>query len=83
MLVVLNGVPPRGTKEAQAREVLDSLGVPVCPVSCGYRAAFDHAGTLGLSVQEYDPRGKAASEIAAVYRTIINIVNSQTTKGVN
>ena len=83
LLCVLNGVPPRGPKEQQAREILAGHGVPVCPASLGYRAAVDHAATLGLSAQEYDPTGKAAAEMASVYAFITDLVNSKTPKGVN
>ncbi|HEX6879047.1 MAG TPA: ParA family protein, partial [Terriglobales bacterium] len=57
---VLNGVPPRGSKAAQASEVITSLGVRVCPAALGHRAAFSDAGALGLTAQEFDPTGKAA-----------------------
>lgn len=47
--IVLNGVPARGPKRMQATEVLESMSLPVCPVAFGYRAAFDHASSLGLN----------------------------------
>ena len=78
VLCVLNGVPPRGPKEWQARDVLASMNVPVCPASIGQRAAIDHAAALGMSAQEYEPGGKAAAEIAAVYSCVWESVNSQT-----
>ena len=62
VLAVLNGVPTRGPKAAQAREVLEGMSVPVCAGTFGQRVAFDHAGALGLSAQEYEPGGKAAKE---------------------
>jgi chromosome partitioning protein len=74
--VVLNGVPPRGPKQEQASDVLKSMGVPVCPAALGYRAAFDHAGALGLAAQEYDPSGKAALEVEQVYKFVSKLVNS-------
>lgn len=67
-VAVLNGVPPRGSKRWQAEEVLGATGVTICPVALGHRVAFDHAGTLGLSAQEYEPTGKAAQEIGGVYK---------------
>ena len=82
-LAVLNGVPPRGPKERQAREVLARLGVPVCPAALGQRAAFDHAGALGLSAQEYEPKGKAAAEIQEslqVHYGTCKLENSQRSK---
>ena len=83
LLCVLNGVPPRGTREQQAREILGRLGIPVCPASIGHRAVIDHAAAVGLSAQEYEPRGKAAAEIGAAYASIAELVNSSTRKGEN
>ena len=69
-LCVLNGVPPRGPRQPQARRLLDDLGVPVCAASLGLRAAVDYAAAVGASAQEHEPRGKAAAEIAAVYDAV-------------
>ena len=66
-LCVLNGVPPRGPRQPQARRLLHDMGVPVCAASLVLRAAVDYAAAAGASAQEYEPRGKAAAEIAAVY----------------
>ena len=67
MAVILNGMPPRGTKREQAEDVIRDLTLLVCPASFGYRAAFNDAGVLGLTAAEYDPEGKAAQEIELVY----------------
>ncbi len=64
-LCVLNGVPRRGPSQPQARRLLADMGVPVCAASLGAGAAVDYAA--GASAEEYEPRGKAAAEIAAVY----------------
>ena len=80
-VVVLNGVPSRGPKREQATEILKSMGLLVCPTAYGYRAAFDHAGALGLNAQEYEPRGKAADEIKLVYEFMCKHINSLTKKG--
>ena len=69
-LCVLNGVPPRGPRQPQARRLLADMGVPVCAVSLGLRAAVDYAAAGGASALEYEPRGKAAAEIAAVYHIV-------------
>ena len=69
-LCVLNGVPPRGPRQPQARRLLADLDVPVCTASLGLRAAVDYAAAAGDSAQEHQPRGKAASEIAAVYHIV-------------
>ena len=81
VLAVLNGVPARGPKAAQARDVLKGMGVSVCPAEFGQRVAFDHAGALGLSAQEYEPGSKAAKEVRDVYLLVMQRVNSLTGKG--
>lgn len=78
---VLNGVPSRGPRRAQAEDVLKSVEVAVCPVAFGHRVAFDHAGTLGLSAQEYEPTGKAAAEIIDVYKYTCRQVDKLSSRG--
>jgi len=68
VVVVLNGVPAQGSEQGQARAILEGLGILVCPTTLGQRKAFPQAGTVGQSPQEYDPTGKAAGEIHAVYK---------------
>ncbi len=80
---ILNGVPSRGSKGAQAAEVITSLGLVVCPTALGYRAAFSDAGALGLTAQEYDPAGKAAHETEEVYKFMCKLLKLETSKGVN
>ena len=70
IIVVLNAVPARGQKGQQATEVLQSMGPDVCPAAFGSRVAFAHAVAAGLSAEEYDPRGKAGTEIRQVYKYI-------------
>jgi len=73
--VVLNAVPPRGTLVREAGEVVESYGVTLCPVCVGQRAAFVHALTDGATAEEYEPRGKAAEEVAQLYRWICKHVD--------
>ena len=75
MLCVLNGVPPRGPRQGQARMVLAQLGVPVCDASIGLRAAIDYAAAAGQSAQEYEPRGKAAAEMSTVYGCVRSLLD--------
>ena len=79
-LCVLNGVPPRGPRQPQARRLLADMGVPVCTASLGLRAAVDYAAAAGASAQEYDPRGKAAAETAAVYDAVRRLVDLPTSR---
>jgi chromosome partitioning protein len=70
IVVILNGLPPRGTRREQAEDVLRAQEISVCPFGFGYRAAYNDAGTLGLSAQEYDPSGKATEEVKGVYEFV-------------
>lgn len=66
--VVLNAVPPRGPLNQQAREAVKAYGVDIAPVELGQRMAFTHAMTDSLGVQEYESKGKAASEITKLHK---------------
>lgn len=73
--ILLNACPPgRGVGEAsvtvEARQALQSAPLPVAPVSITQRAAFAHALNSGAAVHEFEPNGKAAKEIAALWRWI-------------
>ncbi|MEP7245380.1 MAG: AAA family ATPase [Gammaproteobacteria bacterium] len=80
---VLNGVPASGSEREEATQVLQELGVTVSPTGLGYRKAFQQAGAMGKGPQEYDPDGKAAQEVAAVYQFVCELMNSRTSEGVN
>lgn len=72
--VVLNCVPPRGTLADEADEAVSTYGMPLAPIRIGQRAAFVHSLTLGQSVQEFEPKGKAAEEITELYKWMIKQV---------
>ena len=69
-LAVLNTVPMRGGLKGEAEQVLKSYGVEMAPVTLGHRIAFVHSLTSGQGVLEYEPNGRAAEEIAALFRAI-------------
>lgn len=77
-MVVLNAVPPRGTRHDQAREALARFSMPVCPAMLTQRAAFGDAGTVGLTALESDRNGKAAQEIRLVYKYTTRLLNKLT-----
>ena len=78
---VLNAVPARGRKRQQADQALKELGIAVCPEVFGARVAFDHANTVGLSAQEYEPASQAAKEIQDVYTSICRLIDMSTRRG--
>ncbi|AMW35720.1 AAA family ATPase [Haematospirillum jordaniae] len=75
---VLTQTPPRGSLTEEAAEAIRGYGVALAPVTIGNRMAFVHAFTMGKGVQELGSDSKAAEEIAALYRFIINQMESKT-----
>ena len=65
--IVLNAVPPRGDLAEQARQAVERYEVPCAPCEIGHRIGFVHAFNAGLTVQEFEPKGKATNEINALY----------------
>jgi chromosome partitioning protein len=75
--VVLNAVPPGATRiEADAREAIAMHGLKVAPVIISERAAFGHALTVGMAAPEYEPEGKAASEVAALCKWLFAVLQT-------
>lgn len=74
-LVILNAVPPRGSRQGQAARAIADMGLEVCHASFGNRAAFGDSATLGRAALEFEPRGKAAEETRQVYKYISRLLN--------
>lgn len=72
--VILNQVPHQGPLADQAAQSIKQQGGQVCPVRIHHRAAFVHSLTAGLGAQEFEPQGKAAEEIEALYKWTLGIV---------
>lgn len=68
--ILLNAVPVRGVLTNEAEAGLSTF-LSVVPVRLYHRAAYSHAVNDGRSVEEYDPHGKAAEEIRALYKRIM------------
>ena len=64
---ILTRCPPRGKRIAEAESGLLVFGLPVCPVPVVNRTAYPDAYGSSLGVSEYEPEGKAAKEIAALW----------------
>jgi chromosome partitioning protein len=76
--VVLNAVPPRSSIGREAAEGLTTRGARVAPHQLTHRAAFAHGVIDGRTAQEFEPQGKAAEEIEALYRWLCGIVDMPT-----
>ena len=75
--VLLNGVPPNvARREEAAASITGHPEAPfaVCPHAFGHRVAFGDSSVLGLTPQEYEPKGKASQEINNVHKYVNNIV---------
>ena len=66
--IVFNDVPARGDRVDQARDAVKVFDVPCVPSAIGHRIAFVDSYNAGLTVQEYEPRGKASYEIRDLYQ---------------
>lgn len=69
---ILNGVPSRGTRADETREVLRDI-LPVAPVDIHHLVAYSDALNDGRSVEELNTIGKAAEEIRALYKWLITV----------
>lgn len=65
--VVLTFCPPVGSEAEEARAIIEKMGVDLAPVQIHNRKAYARAQIEGLAAQEFEPTGKAAAEIKALY----------------
>lgn len=64
---VLSACPYRAPEIDEAREALATFGLPVAPVVVHLRRPLARALKHGQAVAEFEPRGKAAAEIAELW----------------
>jgi chromosome partitioning protein len=76
--VLINAAPPQGTLYAEAQRAAKDMGFEVCPAVLRQRAAYGYAPGGGRSVIEYEPNGKAAEEVRALYKFANKLLNSRT-----
>ena len=74
-LAVINHAPPRtGAGEpsivAEARETLTRMGATVAASVISQRVAMSHAVIGGQTVNEYEPEGRAAAEMLALWHEV-------------
>lgn len=69
--VLLNAVPARATRQiSEASVFVEGLGLKVCPISFGERAAFHRSSATGEVASEADSEGKAAGEAEALWQWV-------------
>jgi len=74
-LAVINHAPARtGSTEpaivAEARAALVAMGATVAATALANRVAMSHAILTGSTVNEHEPDGKAAAEVAALWQEV-------------
>jgi chromosome partitioning protein len=65
--LLLNACPSRAPEVTQARELCGAQPIPLAAVELGERRAYARAVQSGRSVQELEPGGAAADEIARLW----------------
>ena len=73
-VLVVNQGRPGSPRNAEVQARLQAFGVPVCPAVVMRRVVLADAFLDGKAVQEVEPNGKGAAEIAAVWRWLIKRV---------
>ncbi len=68
--IVLNACPARAPEIAEARALCNDVALPLAPVELGDRRAYSRAVQSGRAVQEFDPKGAAAAEIARLWEYV-------------
>ena len=71
--VVINAAP-RGKLSEEAKEALQQQGIVVLDPVLFHRVAYSHAVIDGRSVHEYEPEGKAAEEIDALFSCLKKVI---------
>lgn len=77
-VVLINDAPIQGARHKHAQETARNEGFMVCPVVIYHRAAYYDCPLHGLGVQEYEPDGKAAQEIAQLYKFTTSLLHNHT-----
>jgi len=66
--IVINAAPIRTQSAILARSALSAFALPICPSVISDRIAHQYAASEGLTALEYEPSGKAASEVSLVWQ---------------
>lgn len=76
--IVLNMIRPNTIVSLEAREALAEYEaeIPLLEETLHNRVAYKTSISQGLGVSEYEPRGKAASEIQELFNRVFNSTNN-------
>lgn len=80
--VVLMGGPQRApliysdVKDVvEGTDEIEGMGVRLAPVMLTHRAAYHHSVAQGATATEFEPNGKAAQEVLALWRWLSSIID--------
>ena len=73
--VLINAAAIQGQRHAEAQKGAEGMGLKVCPVVLHHRNAYGDAPLTGQGVIEFEPDGKAAEEIKALYKFVSEQLN--------
>ena len=79
-LFVVSKAAVQGKEAQDAAAFIAQQGFAVCPVTLHLRAAHRHAGNLGQTAQEYEPKGKAAEESLHVYMYTMQLLTQKSAR---
>ena len=74
-VLVLSACPFRAPEIAETRMLLAEQGLPLAPVVITERRASSRAIATGRAVTEFDPAGKAAEEIRALWQWLMEQIH--------
>ncbi len=80
-VVTFTQAPIQGEYEIEMAEVARRHGFLVCPVVLRMRRAYANATWPGQGASEYEPSGKAAQEVRALYKFVCEQVNLKIKRG--
>jgi chromosome partitioning protein len=73
---VLNGVSVQGSAALGTERAIEKeFKIKVCPIRIGDRVAFSRCLISGLSAQEFEPEGKASTEVRKFYKWTCMLVD--------
>lgn len=76
-LFLISKAATQGKEGVDAATYIANMGFNVCPVILYLRAAHRHAGNVGMTAQEYEPKGKAAEESQQVYMYTYKLLTTE------
>jgi chromosome partitioning protein len=79
--IVINKAPSRAAALNLARSALAAFEIPICPQQLTSLIVHSYSAAGGLVPAESEPKGKAATEIAAVWSWIKGQMNDVTSAG--